>query len=152
MNPYRKLLMLGVNHLLSEGLIDLNSQADVSGHTQATLAGRDAVIQWNGIGSGELRVTVWWDYDHSNHPQANLTGNSREEFRTSTPLAKRHHYPKFVGVTASGWLERKAGKYLQGEGSSGIFDTYARRGALALLDAVPDPTPAGYQASGSFHM
>jgi hypothetical protein len=151
-HPYRKLLVLAVNHLIDEGLIDLNAQQDVKGHTQTTIAGRNTAINWTGIGCGEIRIAVWWDYDHSKHPQANLQGNFRESFQTGSPLAKRQHFPKFVGVVVSCWLEREKGKYLQGREGDFLPDRYARRGALAELEALPDPIPNGYAAEGRKHL
>ncbi len=155
MNDHRKLIVLGLNEALARGAILLtipstDDRSEEHGHFMTELAGRPSVVMWSDIGYGELRVSVWWDYDHSNHPQANMTGNSRENFTTSRPLAKRSHYPKFVGATASGWLERKTGKHLQGKGSQGIFDTYLRRDLKNALQAVPTPSPKGYNAEGKF--
>lgn len=152
MHPYRKLLVLATNHLIETGKIDLNSDADVGGNTQAEIGGRNAAIMWHGIGWGELRITVWWDYDHSRHPQANMTGSAREEFTTANPLARRSQYSKFVGVTASAWLERRDGKYLQGKGSNFLTFTYARRGAIDEVKALPDPKPLGFAAEGRTHL
>lgn len=152
MNPYRKVLVLAANHLIETGKLDLNEQADVTGNLQTLIAGRNTAINWAGIGCGETRIAVWWDYDHSKHPQADLEGNSRENFKTSAPLAKRQHYPKFVGIVVSGWLEREQGKYLQGRGADFLPEKYARRGALAEIEALPDPVPLGYAAEGRKHL
>jgi len=95
---------------------------------------------------------VWWKYDHSRHPQAELGGSSREQFKTSLPLAKKQHYPKFVGVTVSGWLERKTGKHLQGKGQKGLFDVYTRRGEKEILKSLSDPSPSGFKAEGKFFL
>ncbi len=150
MHHHRKLLVLGTNHLLDAGVITLDDVEVAPGHRFTTLGGRPSVILWRSIGSGELRVSVWWDYDHSRHPQADLAGNARESFSTSAPLAKRSKYPQFVGAVASGWLERKEGKWLQGKGFHGIFDAYVRRDARLTLGAMKDPVPEGYEAEGRF--
>ncbi|MGI4947396.1 MAG: hypothetical protein ACRYHC_01695 [Janthinobacterium lividum] len=152
MDPLRKLLVLATNYLIESGQIDLASQEDVKGNLQANIGGRNSVITWNGIGAGEVRVSIWWDYEHDKHPQANLGGNSRERFLTSAPLAKRQHYQKFVGVVVSAWLERETGRYLQGTGRDFLPDKYVRRGALALIDALPDPVPLGFSAEGRKHL
>jgi hypothetical protein len=153
MDSLRKLLVLGTNELVRAKHIDLNGDTDVEGVIDATLAGRPAKIMWRGIGYGEIQISVWWDYDHGSHPQANLQGNRRESFNTAAPLAKRQHYPKFVGAVAAGWLERRKGKYLQGKGGrQGIFESYLRRDAQAALKALPDPKPTGFEAEGRVHL
>ena len=152
MHHHRKLLILGINHLLAIKAITLDEEEAPSGHVFASIAGRPSVILWSSIGFGELRVSVWWDYDHAKHPQANSSGASREAFTTSAPLAKRSKYPVFVGATASGWLERKDGKWLQGKGPENIFDAYVRRDARNVLAVVQDPTPSGYGAEGRFYI
>jgi len=152
MDSHRKLLVLATNELLKRNLISLDSEEDARGHVMATIAGENAVIMWRGIGWGELEISVWWKYDHAHHPQANLEGNAREEFKTSSPLAKRQHYPKFVGVTVSGWIERKTTKHLQGKKHDSLFAVYTRRGEKETLDALPDPIPDGFKAEGKFFM
>ena len=155
MHPLRKLLILGANHLLSTGAVSLDAHdgsKQKSGHIFADIAGRPSVILWHDIGHEEMRISVWWDYDHAHHPQANKEGNFREQFHTSAPLAKRQHYPKFVGAVASGWLERATGKYLQGEGIKGIFDRYVRRDRASELAELATPTPTGFRAEGRVHM
>lgn len=150
LDPYRKLIILGINKLLADGLISLTSTSDTQGHVFAELGGYPSAVIWNGIGFGELRVSVWWKYDHSKHPQANLIDSSKEEFKTSQPLAKQQDYPKFVGVTVSAWLERKTGQHVQGKGRERLFDVYTRRGEKIALDALPDAKPNGYEAEGKF--
>jgi hypothetical protein len=153
MNPYRKLLISAINELLDRGLISLTvnestNRSEEQGHILLDLLGYPTAISWNNIGFQELRISVWWKYDHSLHPQANLTGSSRESFRTSFPLAKRQHFKKFVGVTVSGYLERKEGKFLQGKDNRGILDIYTRTGEKIELENAPSPKPNGYAAEG----
>jgi hypothetical protein len=150
MHHHRKLLVLGINHLLQAGEITLDEKEIPSGHVFVPIAGKPSVILWSSIGLGELRVSVWWNYDHEKHPQANLSGNYRENFTTSAPVAKRSKYSQFVGATASGWLERKEGKWLQGTGFHGIFDAYVRRDARNQLATLQDPTPVDYASEGRF--
>lgn len=155
MDDYRKLLIIGVNEAIRQGKLSLaappgDAPTDEDGHLRVDLAGYPSVVLWNSISVGELRVSVWWNYDHSKHPQAESSGNARETFGLSKPLAKRVHYPKFVGATASGWLERKTGKHLQGRGKQGIFDTYLRADMKGTLRAMPAPKPEGYDAEGAF--
>ncbi len=153
MNPYRKLLVAGVNKLLSENLISLDSKNksySESGHLISEVFGYTTAILWEEISYEELRISVWWKYDHSLHPQANLTGNARENFRLEKPLTKRQNYKKFVGVVVSSWLERKDGKYLQGENTRAIFDVYTRKGEKEVLAGIPDPVPNGFKPEGKF--
>lgn len=156
MDPLRNLVIIGVNAALEAGRIALhppptNAPNDNgSGHLLVSLVGFPSVVNWSDIGFGELRVSVWWKYDHSKHPQADAIGNSREQFDMTVPLAKRLHYPKFVGVTTSAWLERKTGVHLQGRGKERLFDVYIRRDEKENLAAIPTATPQGYKAEGPF--
>lgn len=157
MNAHRKLLILGLNEAIQQGKISLSAPledapTDEKGHLFVDVHGFPSVVLWNSISVGELRVSVWWNYDHSRHPQAELSGDARESFRGSKPLAKRSHYLKFVGATASGWLERNTGTYLQGTGSQGVFDTYLRKDMREHLQAIPEPSPKGYSPEGKFFL
>lgn len=155
MNPYRKLLVLGLNELLRRRLLSLfwdGKSTEETSHIEMKIAGHNAVVSWSDAGFGEVRISIWWKYDHSKHPQADLSGNARERFMTASPLAKRAQYPKFVGVVCSAWLERDSGKYLQGHGNDHLFDMYTRRGELDLLRRLADPVPLGYEAEGQFHV
>lgn len=141
--------------LLERRLIFLDTIDDPqridNGHVFADLFGYPTVILWSDIGFQELRISVWWKYDHSLHPQANLDGNAKENFDCASPLSKPQHYRKFVGVTASGWLERKSGKYLQGKNQRGIFEVYTRRGERIELEKLPIPEPKGFAIEGKVH-
>lgn len=153
MNPHRKLLVAAVNQLLDEKLISLDGEDENysdTGHIITEIFGYTTAIMWANIGFEELRISVWWKYDHSLHPQANLTGNSRENFTTEKPLAKRQHYKKFVGVVASGWLERKDGKCIQGKNNRAIFEIYTRKGEKEELEGISDPQPNGFKSEGKF--
>lgn len=154
-NPHRKLLIAATNELLNRNLISLNApndSTDESGHAFLEIFGHPSVVMWNDIGFEELRISVWWKYNHSLHPQANLTGNFRENFNCASPLANRNHFKKFVGITVSGWLERKVGKYLQGKDNRGIFEIYTRKGEKTELAKMPVPEPNGYKMEGRVHM
>lgn len=154
MNVHRKLLILGINQLLEKGLIRFEYTEEESrgegGYITTAIAGETSIVSWAPIGSGELRISVWWKFDIDKHPQANLSGAQQEKFLTSSPLAKSQHYPKFVGATASGWLERERGRYLMGKGSESIFEKYLRKGEKQVLEMVPTPAPNGYKAEGKF--
>ena len=156
MDPLRKLIVLGTNELLARGLIQLDGPStddrDDDGHVFVEIGGRPSAVLWSNIGFEELRISVWWNYDHSKHPQAEMEANFRESFSCTTPLAARTKYPIFVGARASAWLERRSGKYLQGKGRDYIFDTYVRRGELSRLQKLPIPVPMGYAAEGRFHL
>ena len=157
MDSYRKLLVLGMNEAIKQGRISLaapagNGPTDEDGHLFAGIAGYPSVILWESISYGELRVSVWWNYDHSKHPQAGSPGDACESFDLSRPLANRVQYRKFVGATASGWLERKTGMHLMGRGRRCVFDTYLRADMRKKLHAIPDPKPEGYKAEGKIFL
>lgn len=149
MHPHRKLMVLGLNAALEAGLVSLDGKDEPYGHLITQLAGETSVVRWNGISGDELSLAVWWKYDHSRHPQANLEGNARERFHFDKPLAKRQHFPRFVGVVVGGWLERLTGRHLQGHGGDHLT-TYTRRGERQALEALPNPVPRGYLAEGRF--
>lgn len=154
MNVHRKLLILAINQLLEKGMIRFDYTEEESrgegGYITTSIAGETSIINWDPIGSGELRISVWWKFDIGKHPQANLSGAQKEQFRGASPLAKSQHYPKFVGATASGWLERQSGHYLMGKGSESIFEKYLRKGEKPVLEMLPTPVPNGYKAEGKF--
>ncbi len=133
-----------MNELLARGLTTLEDREDDAGHAEVELAGRPSVIIWRDTG-GELQLSVWWDYDHSKHP-----GGGQESFHGPTPLAKSRHYPKFIGAAASGWVERRTGKWLQGGngGNPGLFECYTRSADRATLNAFPVPVPNGFKPQG----
>lgn len=155
-DPYRNLLVAAVNKLIEEKYISLIlgnvNEEQEKGHIFLELFEHNSVIIWRNIGYGELSISVWWKYDHSKHPQANLDGSYRENFNLSKSLANKSHYRKFVGVTASCWLERMTGKYIQGKNRRGLFDIYTRKGELEILKELPLQKPKGYDISGHFHI
>jgi len=153
-NPYRNLLISAINTLLEKRIIALNGKSSDSenGHIFVELFGYPSVILWQDIGFDELRISVWWKYNHELHPQANLTGNARENFNGSSPLANRIHYKKFVGVIASGWLERSTGKYLQGKNREAIFDVYTRKGEKDELEKQSLQKPKAFGIEGKVYI
>ncbi|MGB6037714.1 MAG: hypothetical protein WBG42_15670 [Cryomorphaceae bacterium] len=155
LNPYRNLLVAAINELVKTRSITLNPQdfveAEGSKHIFIELFGHQSVIIWRSIGFDELHVSVWWKYDHNKHPQANLEGTSRERFNHSFPLAKNKYFKNFVGVTVSCWLERRNGKYIQGENKKGIFDIYTRRGEFIELKQLPTQKAKGFMTTGPVH-
>ncbi len=156
LDPYRNLLVAGVNELLKRKLISLNSPEnlntnDEKGHVFAEVFGYPSVIRWRDIGFGELEISVWWKYDHNRHPQAELAGRSRESFSNTSPLARRELYKNFVGVTITGWLERQKGKHLMGKDKERFVDVYTRKGEKSQLEKMSYQKPAGYEAEGKFY-
>ncbi len=156
LDPYRNLLVAGINELLKKNLISLNSPEnpnanDQKGHVFAEVLEYPSVIKWREIGFGELEISVWWKYDHSKHPQAELSGRSRESFNSTSPLARRELFPKFVGVTVTGWLERQKGKHLMGKDRERFVDVYTRKGEKSELEKMPSQKPTGFEAEGKFY-
>ncbi len=158
MNDLRKLLVAGVNELLERKLISLDFDGDdgrnpeESGHAFVRIFGEPSVVNWHNIGFGELRISVWWRYDLSEHPRGNSSTNNEEQYKASRPLSKSKHYPKFVGVCVSGWLERKKSAYLQGQDKKGLHDVYIRKGERVELAALPTIEANGFQPEGKFHL
>ncbi|WP_261456683.1 hypothetical protein [Serratia marcescens] len=162
MSPLLKLAVMAINTLQEQNAISLDASGHhgslqkKTGHIFTQLAGRPTVISWSDAGFDELRISVWWDYDHSKHPQAYPelpdSDDRKEKFRTSQPLCKPHHYPKFVGVTLSFWLERRNGKWIQfKDGKFQVFGRYIRRGMQTELDTLPVTKPNGFEVSGKFY-
>ncbi len=152
MNAHRKLLILATNKLLEQKRISLepprtdDEAESEGGHVLDEIAGHPAAISWSNAGFDELRISVWWKYLHEAHPQA-----SDEAFRGTKPLARETLFPKFVGTTVSGWLERKTGAHLQGHGRKGLFEVYTRRGEQSALERLPTPSPLGFAAEGKLY-
>jgi|GEM_PF-563280 len=156
LNPYRNLLVAGVNYLVKNKLITLEdstiqSKRDNQGYVITEIFGFPSVVKWRDIGFGELEISIWWKYDHSRHPQAELEGNRRENFNSTTPLARKELYKNFVGITASGWLERKEGKHLMGKDKERLVGIYTRKGEKSALEKMPVQVPLGFDAEGKFY-
>lgn len=155
-DPYRNLLVAAINKLIEEKHISLDlegvNELEENGHVFIELFKHNSVILWSNRGCGELLISVWWKYDHSKHPQANLEGNQKENFSLPEPLAKKSHYRKFVGVVASCWLERKNSKHIQGKNREHITVEYSRKGEIELLKELPKQNPNGYEISGPFYL
>lgn len=156
LDPYRNLLVAGVNELLINKLISLKSPKnlhtnDEKGHVIAEVFGYPSVIKWRDIGFGQLEISVWWKYDHDRHPQAELAGRSRESFNNTSPLARKELYKNFVGVTITGWLERQNGTHLMGNGRERFVDLYTRKGEKSELEKIPCEKPIGFEAEGKFY-
>jgi hypothetical protein len=155
-NPHRNLLVAGVNDLLNKKLIILDSPGSQNtrndqGYVFTEIFGFPSVVKWRDIGFGELEISVWWKYDHSRHPQVELEGNSRENFNSTTPLARKELYKNFVGVTATAWLEREKGKHLMGKNRERLVGIYTRKGEKSELEKMPVQIPLGFEAEGKFY-
>lgn len=148
MDCLRKVIAEGLSQAINKGLISIkvpegSGYADECGRVNVVIGGRQSVLIWKSMGHGELRVTVWWDYDHDKNP-----AGCRERFSTGGPLAKSSRYPEFVGAMASACLERKTGCYIQGWGRDGIIDTYLRRGAKEVIDRMLVAQPTAFFCEG----
>jgi len=149
--PYKNLIILAVNKLIDENHISLN-RADVnleseSGHAFIDLFGEASVVLWIKGVENELLISVWWKYNKSQHPQANLKVGKIENYKIPEPLGKKYNYKNFVGVIASCWLTRTNGKFLQDTNQKNISNIYTRKGELSKLKEMPIQNPKGYGAS-----
>jgi len=64
------LLGHALNLLIKKNLIDMNSTEDAdSSYLECELLGKSSIINWNYINFGEIRLSVWWNFDKTKHPQ-----------------------------------------------------------------------------------
>ncbi|WP_261369111.1 hypothetical protein [Yersinia rohdei] len=144
------LIVIALNEAIRLGKIDLNgtsgeSSKQKNAYFTMVIGGKQTVVNWLDIGCDELRLSVWWDYDHSRHPQ-----QTSEKFQCSRPIAKHEKLVKFVGACASCWLERQTGKYIMGKNGDALFETYVRRTSAIELNSLPSEPPMGYEISGRY--
>ena len=155
-DPYRNLLVAAINKLIEEKHISLafegTNQREDEGHVFIELFNQNSVIIWRDIGFGELQISVWWKYNNDKHPQVDLEGECKENFRLTKPLARKRFYREFVGVVVSCWLERKDSKHIQGKNREHISIHYSRRRELESLKELPEQKPKGYEVSGKFYL
>ncbi len=176
------LLGHALNLVIKKGLIDMSSTDDAdNNYLECNLLEKPTVINWRYIGFGEIRMSVWWNFDKTKHPQHleggyknriildNLSDhekmkyagtkkgifsneNTIEKYQTDEPLAKPSKYIDFVGVLCSTWIERKDGKYLQTDDGTRIHSSYIRARDKKLLCSIPNCRPLGFELSGRFRM
>ncbi len=146
---FRILLAHSLNQAVQANLLSLvpgtrDTNPEEKGWANFIIAGRPSIFAWHSIGSNELKIAVWWDYDHAKNPAA-----SSELFSAWGPLAKQYRYREFVGALAAGWLERTRGVYIQGFGDDdGIIDPYCRQSSKNYLRSLPTPMPRGFLMEG----
>ena len=131
----RDLVSAAINYLIDRNLLALDRLDDTEGSIDTQLLGKVTKIQWAGIGFGEIRVTVWW-------------GLKQKCIAGSTTLPLNKNLRDAIDVCCSAWIERQNGKWLQGYGSEGIFDTYCARSSEKDLQNIPDIEPVGFLKEG----
>jgi hypothetical protein len=146
MSPLRNVLTYGFNAVVREGVFDptlpsMGLEGEKLGHLHTIIDGRPAVVLWQIDFHNYMLFSVWFDYIHANHPQADLPGAS-EKFTAAKPVAKRKHYQKFVGAIVSGWLDLD-GDFLLGFGVDEIWAEYTRSDAKKALRLLPEVEPLG---------
>lgn len=148
MDDYRNLIVHATNLVLANDLISTAPGTETKdGHIICELLSFSTAICWHDAGFDEIRISVWWKYNHDRHPQ-----KQDESFNLTIPLAKRKFYPNFVGVTASAWMERRNGPHIQGVGRNNIFDIYTRQGERSSLKSQPRAIANGFKSEGKFYM
>lgn len=136
----RDLLCYAINTLLDNNIINLNAPSEkATGFFQTEILGKPSVITWNEKCFEELRISIWWGYQSNELPST-----------TSEPLCRKNRYSEILEVCCSGWLERKEGKWLQGYGPKGIFDTYCAEKAVIELKNIPQIIPNGFFREGKY--
>lgn len=155
MNIHRKLLVQSINELLERKLISIDYSNNEDGEYDGTerghafissLFGYPSVVLWKNVGFQELRISVWWKYDYEIH-KSYLRDNQKETFESTLPINKKD-FRKFLGVAATGYLERKDGKFLQGKGSLGITKIYTRKEENKELESLNAPQAISFNAEG----
>jgi transcriptional regulator with XRE-family HTH domain len=150
----RKLLIIAINILLKENKISLSVDDEKSGdfygnggfdgYVITDIEGFKSAVIWNYISWGEIEIKVWWNYDEIEFKKLHQDGNP-------TPGCGYYELNRFTGCEVQGWLERKDGKFLQGEGKRGILRRYLSRKMKAELDNLKYEKPAGYKAKETFY-
>ncbi|MFS6814975.1 hypothetical protein [Citrobacter meridianamericanus] len=145
------LVVTALNECIKREKIDLNASSTEDDQKKneyllCEIGGKPVVINWYDIGFDELRFSVWWDYDHSKHPQQN-----DERFNSSRPIAKREKLKEFLGACVSCWIERKTGKYIMGKDGDRLFDVYVRQSNFNELLSLPKVEPCGFEVSGKYY-
>jgi hypothetical protein len=176
------LLGHALNKLISKNLINMESTEDAeSGYLECELEGKLTIINWHYVGFGEIRLSVWWNFDKTMHPQhlkggykdkvlldklseseqrkywgtkkgIYSTSDTVEKYQTAEPLAKKSRYKDFIGVICGTWVERKDGKYLQTEEGNRITNSYVRKADKEALCKVSDCIPNNFSLTGKLHM
>jgi hypothetical protein len=143
------LMVAAINILLDRSLITwspIHLLPPEHGHIVVELAGQPSCIVWHDVGSGELSVSVWWKFDYEAYSRRT---SSITNFATTMPAARR--YSQFAGATASIWLERKGGLFIQGTPAR-LFDVYTRKGVEKELSELPWEVPRGFKISGDYYL
>jgi hypothetical protein len=152
MSPIINVLTYGFNAAVRERVIDprlpsMGLGGEKIGHLHTLIDGHPAVVLWQIDFHNYMLFSVWFKYDHSKHPQADLPGAS-EKFTTDRPLAKRSHYHKFVGAVVSGRIDLND-DYFQGFDRDEVWEWYTRSDAKNALRSLPEVEPLGLSALGN---
>lgn len=176
------LLGHALNLLVENKLIDLDSEQVLDDeYLECELLGKPSIINWSYISFGEIRLSVWWNFDKTKHPQhlqggyknkillddlpddeaRKYWGNSKAIYSTSNtvecyslpePLAKKQRYKDFVGVVCSTWIERAESKHLQTDDGTQVFGSYIRQADRKNLMSIPECKPKGFSLVGKFYL
>ncbi len=172
------LLGHALNILCERKLIDLNSLDEIDQrHLECILFDKPSVITWRIIDGSQILLSVWWNYDKSNHPQ-HLEGGYKnkillngltddelqdlrkrttkkqliwieetEQYQTHMPIAEKNKYKDFVGVTCSCWVQGATREHLHLSKVS-PYKSYIRASDRQALTSIPDCVPKGFKLYG----
>ncbi len=135
----RDLLCLGLNELVEKNLIDLKTTKETHGSHFSEILGKPSKTTWEGIGHGEIRLTVWW-------------GIKQGLIDSSSSLPSNRNIKDALQTACSIWIERKNGIWLQGKGGEYLFDTYCSLEVRRELLSIEKVEPNGYRKEGEFYM
>ena len=145
---YKTLLVAAVNAGIQNGSIDLDSTDDFEPveFTFVLPNGVLCVTCIEGDRFGEITIDVWVNPDRLLAPAPD-----RSEcyvFRTGM-VGKRN-----VGccATAHGWLERKAGKWIQDTGGGVSTSVFQITNAMKARISELDVEPLGFEVKGRFYL
>ncbi|MGF1702165.1 hypothetical protein L4D09_17885 [Photobacterium makurazakiensis] len=138
----RNLLGHAINKLIELGHISRDK--DIRAHyIRCTLLGKESVIIYEPAGFNEILVSVWWDYNPTEHYKLDQTVSHK-------PQTRRIKYKRFVSAVVGGWIERDMGFYLQGRNKNSLTTRYMTIKARLELRNAPICEPNGFELEGDF--
>ncbi|GBQ92018.1 hypothetical protein AA23498_1339 [Acetobacter nitrogenifigens DSM 23921 = NBRC 105050] len=144
MEPLQKVLIIGLNEIISRGVLAINGTTP-PGYLFFSAGSVRCVGNWHDVGYGDTRVSIWWNYDKSKNPN-----EINEKYTTSEPLCLERHYKDFVGALVSTFVSNESGFFIRKNTRPNhrhelkIHDTYLRAGEGDVINTVDEQMPKGF--------
>lgn len=139
----------GLNHLIKESLIDINSTSDVSGgYSDFNINGIPARVSFYDAGHGEFSINVHFDFNEEKFMKSRRTNFTFSYLPITSSDPKNNRY---TGAVACCWVERKDGKWLQLNKDHKPFGRYIRKSSEADLMKMKKCKPNGFKLNGKFY-